>query len=473
MLLMSSLASADVQALLAEVAGRAGRYLASLDERPVAPDGAAVAGLARFDEPLPELPGEAAQTLALLDEAGSPATMASAGGRYFGFVTGGSYPVALAASWLATAWDQNTALPVMSPAAARLYEVVTRWLGDLLGLPAGSAAVFVTGATMANAAALTAARDQQLGRAGWDVQADGLFGAPELTVVVGERAHSTLIKALGMIGLGRERVCRIPADDQGRMRADCLPADVTGPAVVCAQAGEVNTGAFDPFPAVVEWARQRQAWVHVDGAFGLWALADPARSHLTAGLADADSWATDGHKWLNVPYDCGLALVRRPEDLRRSFASVAGYLPPDTGFEAMHHAPQASQRARQVEVWAVLRTLGRQGVADLVVRTCNHAQAMAAYLRQAGLQVLNDVVLNQVLVRADTDDRTLALVEAVQEDGTCWCGPTVWEHRPAMRISISGWATSSEDIKQSANAIIAASAGPPKVPSMVDGPSYQ
>jgi glutamate/tyrosine decarboxylase-like PLP-dependent enzyme len=453
---MSSLVSADVQALLAEVAGRAGRYLASLDERPVAPDGAAVAGLARFDEPLPELPGNAAQTLALLDEAGSPATMASAGGRYFGFVSGGSYPVALAASWLATAWDQNAALPVMSPAAARLYEVVTRWLGDLLGLPAGSAAVFVTGATMANAAALTAARDQQLGRAGWDVQADGLFGAPELTVVVGERAHSTLLKALGMIGLGRERVCRIPSDDQGRLRADCLPGHVTGPAVGCAQAGEVNTGAFDPFPAVVEWARQRRAWVHVDGAFGLWALADPSRSHLTAGLAGADSWATDGHKWLNVPYDCGLALVRRPEDLRRSFASVAGYLPPDTGFEAMHHAPQASQRARQVEVWAVLRTLGRQGVTDLVVRTCDHARAMAAYLRQAGLDVLNDVVLNQVLVRAGTDDQTLALVEAVQQDGTCWCGPTVWEHRPAMRISISGWATSSEDIKASADAIIAA-----------------
>jgi glutamate/tyrosine decarboxylase-like PLP-dependent enzyme len=456
MVLMSSLASSDVQALLSDVAERAGRYLAGLDERPVAPDAAALAGLARFDEPLPELPGEAAATLALLDEAGSPATMASAGGRYFGFVTGGSHPAALAAAWLATAWDQNTALPVMSPTAARLHEVVTGWLGDLLGLPAGSAAVFVTGATMANAAALAAARDQQLARVGWDVQADGLFGAPELTVVVGETVHSTLLKALGLIGLGRDRVRRVPADDQGRMRADRLPADVTGPAVICAQAGEVNTGAFDPFPEVVEWARQRQAWVHADGAFGLWALADPSRSHLTAGLADADSWATDGHKWLNVPYDCGIVLVRRPGDLRRSFASVAGYLPPDTGFETMHHTPQASQRARQVEVWAVLRTLGRQGVTDLVVRTCDHAQAMAAYLRQAGLEVLNDVVLNQVLVRAATDDQTLALVESVQQDGTCWCGPTAWEHRPAMRISVSGWATSSEDIKKSADAIIAA-----------------
>jgi glutamate/tyrosine decarboxylase-like PLP-dependent enzyme len=452
------MASADVQALLTEVAGRAGRYLATLDERPVAPDGAALAGLARLDEPLPEAAGDAAATLALLDEAGSPATVASAGGRYFGFVTGGCHPAALAAGWLATAWDQNAGLPVMSPVAARLHEVVTGWLGELLGLPAGSAAIFVTGATMANAAALTAARDQQLARAGWDAQADGLFGAPELTVVVGDKAHATLIKALGLIGLGRKRVRRVPADDEGRMRADCLPQDVAGPAVICAQAGEVNTGAFDPFPGVVDWARQRGAWVHVDGAFGLWALADPSCSELTAGLADADSWATDGHKWLNVPYDCGIALVRRPEDLRRSFASVAGYLPPDSGFEAMHHTPQASQRARQVEVWAVLRTLGRQGVTDLIVRTRDHAQAMARYLRRAGLEVLNDVVLNQVLVRAATDDQTLAMVTAVQQDGTCWCGPTMWQHRPAMRISVSGWATTGEDIRQSADAIIAASA---------------
>ena len=456
---MSVLADAEVRALLAEVARRAGDYLAGLDDRPVAPDRAALAGLARFDEPLPERGGDAAATLALLDEAGSPATVASTGGRYFGFVTGGSHPVALGANWLAAAWDQNTALPVMSPVAARLHEVVTRWLTELLGLPAGSAAVFLTGAAMANTAALTAARDHQLAQAGWDVQADGLFGAPELTVVVGENAHSTLMRALGLIGLGRERVRRVPADDQGRIRAEHLPADVTGPAVICAQAGEVNTGAFDPFPDIVAWARERGAWVHVDGAFGLWALADPGRAHLTAGLDGADSWATDAHKWLNVPYDCGIALVRRPEDLRRSFAAVAGYLPPGAGFEAMHHTPASSQRARQVEVWAVLRTLGRPGVTDLVVRTCDHARAMAAYLREAGLDVLNDVVLNQVLVRAATDELTLALVDAVQQDGTCWCGPTTWQHRPAMRISVSGWATSGEDVRKSAQAIIAAGAG--------------
>ncbi len=442
--------------LLADAAERARRYLTGLDERPVAPDLAALSALASFDEPLPDEPGDPAATLALLDEVGSPATVASAGGRYFGFVTGGSLPTAVAANWLATAWDQNAALPVMSPVAARLHEVVTGWLTGLLGLPAGTAAVFVTGSAMANTAALTAARDQQLARLGWDVQASGLFGAPELTMVIGENAHATLVRALGVVGLGRERVIRVSADDQGRMRADQLPRDVTGPAVICAQAGEVNTGAFDAFPEIVAWAREREAWVHVDGAFGLWALADPSRTDLTAGVADADSWAVDAHKWLNVPYDCGICLVRRPDDLRRSFATVAGYLPPDAGFEAAHHTPQSSQRARQVEVWAVLRTLGRQGVADLVARACDHAQLMAVKLREAGLEVLNDVVLNQVLVRAGTSELTNALISAVQQDGTCWCGPTLWKGMPAMRISISGWATSDQDIDKSADAISAA-----------------
>jgi glutamate/tyrosine decarboxylase-like PLP-dependent enzyme len=334
--------------------------------------------------------------------------------------------------------------------------VVTGWLTGLLGLPPGTAAAFVTGTAMANTTALTAARDQQLARVGWDVQANGLFGAPEPTVLIGENAHATLVRALGMVGLGRERVVRVPADDQGRIRADRLPEDVTGPAVICAQAGEVNTGAFDPFPEIVAWARERDAWVHADGAFGLWALTDPSRARLTAGVADADSWAVDAHKWLNVPYDCGICLVRRPEDLRRSFATVAGYLPPGVGFEATHHTPQSSQRARQVEVWAVLRTLGRQGVADLVTRACHHARTMATRLRDAGLQVLNDVVLNQVLVRAGTDELTLALVNAVQQDGTCWCGPTSWKGRPAMRISVSGWATTDDDVEKSAHAIIAA-----------------
>ena len=442
--------------LLADAAGRAIRYLETLDRRGVAPGPTALAGLRLFDEPLADDPVDPAGTLALLDEAGSPATVASAGGRYFGFVIGGSLPVTVAANWLATAWDQNNALPVMSPVSARLHDVVSGWLVDILGLPAGTQAAFLTGASMANTTALAAARDHQLAAVGWDVQSRGLFGAPEITVIIGEQAHSTVVKALGLLGLGRDRVVRVPADEQGRMRADLLPDDVGAPAIVCVQAGEVNTGAFDSFEEIVGWARRRRAWVHVDGAFGLWALADPSLAHLTAGVDGADSWATDAHKWLNVPYDSGIALLRRPEDLRRSFASVAGYLPPDSGFEAMHHTPMGSQRPRQIEIWAALRTLGRRGLADLVSRTCEHARTMAGELQKAGMEVLNDVVLNQVLVRARTDETTLALVDAVQADGTCWCGPTRWRGRPAMRISVSGWATTSEDVQASAAAIIRA-----------------
>jgi glutamate/tyrosine decarboxylase-like PLP-dependent enzyme len=456
---MTSRLDADATGLLAAAAARAQRYLQNLDSRAVAPTAEAVRHLAVFDESLPDGPTDPAETLALLDDSGSPATVATAGGRYFGFVVGGSLPVTLAANWLATAWDQNAGLPVMSPVAARLHEVVSGWLVSLLGLPSGTGTAFVTGASMANTAALIAARDQQLARMGWDAQADGMFGAPAITVVVGEQAHASLVKALGVVGLGRNRVVRVPADDQGRMRADLLPESLTGPIIVCAQAGEVNTGAFDPFDQIVAWARARDAWLHIDGAFGMWALADPGRAHLTSGLAGADSWALDAHKWLNVPYDCGIVFARRPEDLRRSFASVAGYLPPDYGFEVMHHTPQASQRARQVEVWAALRTLGRQGVAELVQRLCGHAQMMAAHLEAGGLDIVNDVVLNQVLVRANTNEGTETMIRRVQVDGTCWCGPTTWQGRPAMRISVSGWATTSDDIAASAQAILRACAG--------------
>jgi glutamate/tyrosine decarboxylase-like PLP-dependent enzyme len=438
--------------LLADAASRARRYVDGAAAQRPFPDAAALAALARFREPLPEVPSDPAATLALLDEIGSPATVVSTGGRYFGFVQGGTLPAGLAASWLTAAWDQNAALPVMSPAAAALHDVASGWLLDVLDLPATTAVAFVTGATVANASCLAAARDRQLARCGWDVPARGLFGAPELTVVVGEKVHSTVAKSLGFIGLGRDRVIVVPSDDQGRMRSELLP-DVDGPVVVVAQAGEVNTGAFDPYPEILSWARARDAWVHVDGAFGLWALADPTRSRLVEGLRDADSWATDGHKWLNVTYDCGIAFVREPADLRRSFASVAGYLPPEGGFEAMHHTPQSSQRARQVEVWAVLRSLGRSGVAELVQRSCAMAQRLAGHLSDAGLEVVNDVVLNQVLVRGAGDASTQALLAAVQADGTCWCGPTVWKGRPAIRFSVSSWATTEADIDAAAAAV--------------------
>jgi glutamate/tyrosine decarboxylase-like PLP-dependent enzyme len=428
-------------------------YATSIDDRRVAPDPAALAALAAFDEPLPEEGSDAVDTLRRLHAVGSPATVATTGRRYFGFVNGATYPAALGASWLAGAWDQNAALPVMSPVAAKLHDVVRGWLVDVLRLPAGTGVAFVSGATVANASCLASARDELLARLGWDAQADGLFGAPAFDVVVGERAHSTLSKSLGLVGLGRSRVHVVPADGEGRMRADLLP-ELDGPVLVCAQAGEVNTGAFDPFDEIADWLAPRSGWLHVDGAFGLWALADPGRSHLVRGLDRADSWATDGHKWLNVTYDCGIAFVRRLADLRRTFAAAAGYLPPSEAFEAMHHTPQSSQRARQVEVWSVLRTLGRRGVEDLVTGACDAATTIADRLREGGLTVLNDVVLNQVLVRLVDGPTTEALIAEIQSDGRVWCGPTQWDGATAMRISVSSWKTDRHDAALAADVVL-------------------
>jgi glutamate/tyrosine decarboxylase-like PLP-dependent enzyme len=442
----------DPTALLEDTLTQALAYIDSLDERPVAPSKGALEGLARFQEPLPENGNAAAETLALLQEAGTPATVASTGARYFGFVVGGVYPVALATSWLTSTWDQNSALPVMSPLAGRLNEVARDWLLDLFGFPMGTELALVSGASMGNATAFIAARDHLLANAGWDAQADGLFGAPPITVVIGQTIHSTTEKGLGLAGLGRKRVAVVPADEQGRMIASELP-DIQGPVLVCAQAGEVNTGAFDPFAEIVSWARDRDAWVHVDGAFGLWALADPTRSHLVQGLRDVDSWVTDGHKFLNVSYDCGMAFVSG-EDLRRSFASTAAYLPPEEGFEAFHHSPQGSQRARQIEIWATLRTLGRAGVAHLVQQACDCALLLAQGLSQAGLEVVNEVVFNQVLVRAGDDTATMDLIRCVQDDGTCWCGPTTFGGRAAMRISVSSWRTDETEARRSLDAIV-------------------
>jgi glutamate/tyrosine decarboxylase-like PLP-dependent enzyme len=448
----------DDIAVLRRAAEAALEYTAGIDDRAVAPTAAALARLTEFDEALTATGRPAEETLRLLAEVGGPATMATTGARYFGFVNGATLPAALGAAFLTDAWDQNAALPVMSPVAAALYDVTRRWLVELLGLPSGTEIGFVTGATVANAVGLAAARDALLAEAGWDAQADGLFGAPPITVVIGERAHSTLRKSLGLVGLGRDRVHVVPADDQGRMCADLLP-DVDGPVLLCAQAGEVNTGAFDPFDALADWVAARRGWLHVDGAFGLWALADPSRAELVRGLARADSLATDGHKWLNVTYDCGLAFLTRPGALRRTFASVAGYLPPDQGYEAMHHTPQSSQRARQVEVWAVLRTLGRDGVAELVRRSCATAVAVAERLAGHGFTIVNDVVLNQVLVRPPDPTRTAELVAAVQADGRIWCGPTEWQGEPAIRISVSSWKTTPADGVAAADVIAECATG--------------
>jgi len=444
-----------VDELLRTTAERAIRYVHELPERRVAPDAAALAGLERFDEPLPDGPDDPERVIAFLDEAGSPATMASAGPRFFGFVIGGSQPVALAANWLAAAWDQNAGASTASPVAATLESVAQRWLVELFGLPPTTVAGFVTGAAMANLTALAAARHAVLARVGWDVEARGLTGAPAVTVIVGDEVHPSLVKGLGLLGLGRERVHRVPADEQGRMRADLLPR-IFGPTIVCAQAGNVNTGAFDPIEDIVAAAHEAGAWVHVDGAFGLWAAAAPARAHLVRGIGAADSWATDAHKWLNVPYDCGLAFVRDPEPLRAAMGVTAAYLPDSMMRESAAHTPELSRRARGVEVWAVLRALGRSGLADLIERDCRHATRFAEGLRAAGFEILNDVVLNQVLVSFGDEETTRRVVAAVKEDGTCWAGVTVWQGRTAMRISVTGWSTTGDDVERSLAAMLRA-----------------
>lgn len=441
--------------LLDDASRRAQRYLAALEARAVAPSSQALAALARLDGPLPERTSSPSEVLAELDELGSPATVASAGRRYFGFVTGGSLPVTVAASWLASAWDQNAAMEVQSPISAKLERVALGWLKDLFQLPGESGGGFVTSATAANFSALLAARHALLARAGWDVEAHGLFGAPPLTVVVGDEVHASVQKALSMAGLGRERVVRVPCDDQGRMRAADLPS-LTDRTIVCVQAGNVNTGAFDPVAEICARARTHGAWVHVDGAFGLWAAAAPGRVHLTRGVEQADSWASDAHKWLNVPYDSGLVLTRDAASLRAALSVGAAYLAQDEQRVPYQYTPDFSRRARGVEVWAALRQLGRTGLADLIERTCRFARQFADGLARGGHRILNDVVLNQVLVSFGSAERTREVIARIQGDGTCWCGGTVWQGHTAMRISVSSWATTEADVERSLAAMLRA-----------------
>jgi glutamate/tyrosine decarboxylase-like PLP-dependent enzyme len=439
--------------LLNDAAKRASRYLESLNTRAVAPNKEALAALAGFDQTFPEHACSAEAVLAELDEIGSPATMASAGGRFFGFVTGGALPATVAANWLATAWDQNAGLVVSSPTNAALENVSLRWVKNIFHLPEHSAGGFVTCATAANFSALAAARHTLLARAGWDVEAQGLFGAPPLTVVVGAEVHASVQKALSLVGFGRDRVVRVPVDAQGRMRLDAFP-EVDDRTIVCVQAGNVNSGAFDPISELCERAHLNGAWVHVDGAFGMWAAAAPARAHLTRGVEDADSWATDAHKWLNVPYDSGLVFTRHADALRQAMSVGGAYLAQDDDRVPYQYTPDFSRRARGIEVWAALRQLGRAGLADLIERTCRYAEQFAAGLRAAGYRVQNDVVLNQVLVSFGSAERTREVIALVQREGTCWCGGTLWQGHAAMRISVSSWATTEEDVQRSLAAIL-------------------
>jgi glutamate/tyrosine decarboxylase-like PLP-dependent enzyme len=443
----------DLKSLLSAASERSVRYLESLATRPVAPSKAGIAGLKRFDIPLQQEGIDPKKVLAELDEIGSPATMAMAGPRFFGFVIGGSLPAALAANWFASAWDQNTGLWNSTPTTATLEQVALKWLLDVLGLPRDCAGAFVTGTTVAHITALAAARHAVLKQAGWDVEANGLFGAPPITVITSAEAHPTLFKALGVVGLGRNRVVKLPVDSQGRALGNSLPK-ISGPTIVCLQAGNVNTGSFDEIDAICARARQDGAWVHIDGAFGLWARVAPTREHLARGIENADSWATDCHKWLNVPYDSGVAFVRNGDALRKAMAISAEYLPTETPQRnPSDYTPELSRRARGVDVWAAMRALGRSGLTEMIERHCRQARRFAEGLSELGFEILNDVVLNQVLVSFGPPDVTRKVIAQIQDEGTMWAGETVWQGRTAMRISVIGWSTTDADVERCLDAI--------------------
>jgi glutamate/tyrosine decarboxylase-like PLP-dependent enzyme len=456
---------ADAYDLLTLAHERAMAFLNSLPERPVASGASFDRLLETLGGPLPEASQDPVDIVGDLSARLEPGLTASAGPRYFGFVTGGSYPVAVAADWLVSVWDQNAALHIMSPAMSALEACTATWILDALGLPEQSSVGFVTGAHTANITALAAARHEVLRRARWDVEALGLQGAPPLTVIAGAEAHSSIHAACRMIGVGSRTIMRVATDEQGRMRTDALEwalSATSGPTIVCAQVGNVNTGACDPLAEIGELTRENGAWLHIDGAFGLWAAASPAYRRLVAGLADADSWTTDGHKWLNVPYDSGIVIVRHPAAHRAAMSQTAAYLMPGEGAErdGTDWVPEASRRARAVPIYAVLRMLGRSGLAALVDRCCRHAVRMADRLRnKSGVQVLNEVVLNQVLARFSSSSGaniTNQVIAAVQAAGVCWCGGTMWAGAPAMRISVSNWRTTEDDIDRSAASILEA-----------------
>jgi len=454
--------------ILAYTLPKARKYLDDVRDRFVGATATSTELRQLLGAPLAAGPVQESEIVDLLARAAERGTVASQGPRYFGFVTGGSLPAATAADWLVSAWDQNPGVYVLSPLISVIETITAEWLCDVAGLPTGASVGFVTGCQAANFTALAAARHHVLSAAGWDVEARGLFGAPGIDVVVSEESHYTIFNALRLLGLGAERVRRVPTDDQGRMRADALARALdggSGPCIVCAQAGNVNTGAFDPLPAIADAARKRGAWLHVDGAFGLWARASPTLAPLAAGIDRADSVATDGHKWLNVPYDCGIVFCAHPDSHRRAMSMSAAYIIESRSERDPHdYVPEESRRGRAVPVYAALRSIGRDGLRDLVERCCRLADRMAARLRQEpSLHVLNDVVLNQVLVRlgaaqpdADSDARTKAMIERIQQEGTCWAGGTTWHGMAALRISVSNWSTTESDIDRSAEAIVRA-----------------
>jgi glutamate/tyrosine decarboxylase-like PLP-dependent enzyme len=448
--------------LFRQVAEYAADFVETLETRPVRAEVGPGELYDALGGPLPEHGLEPRAVTAALVEQASPGVVGMASGRYFGFVIGGALPAALAADWLTSVWDQNAGLYAGGPSAAVVEEVCRGWLAELLGLPPVVSVGFVTGCQMAHVTALAAARHHVLAKAGWDVERDGLAGAPPIRVVVGAKRHATIDRALRLLGIGASSLDIVPADDQGRMQVAALRLG-DGPTIVCGQAGEVNTGAFDDLDAIANAAAESGAWLHVDGAFGLWAAASPRLRHLVKGSERADSWATDGHKWLNVPYDSGLAFCRHPEAHRAAMSVHASYLvhaDDPRQRDQMDWNPEFSRRARGFPVYAAIRSLGRQGVAGLVERCCDHASRFAELLEAGGATILNDVVLNQVLVRLGTGEQTRAAIARVQEDGVCWLSGTDWNGEHAMRISVSNWRTTEDDVEQSAAAILAAAKVP-------------
>jgi len=444
----------SLRRLLEEAARRGIDYREQSPSRSVAPTAEAIADVEKFIEPLQDKGAADLDVLSQLDEIGSPAAVAMTGPRFFGFVIGGSLPVSLASNWLTAAWDQNDVMYEVTPATATLERVAMDWMIDLFGLPKNTGAAFVTGATIANFSALAAARNRVYADVGWNVEADGLIGAPPLTILVGEEVHPTVIKGVGLLGFGRDRVQRLPVNRQGCIDATQLP-QIQGPTIVCTQAGNLNTGGFDPVGDICDAVKANGAWVHVDGAFGLWAAASPELTHLCNGFQSADSWATDAHKWLNVPYDCGVAFVRNAAALKSAMSITADYLITETeNRNPSDYTPELSRRARGVDVWAALKSLGRAGLAEMLNRCCNNARRFADGLAKAGFEILNDVQLNQVLVSFGDDARTRRVIDAIQADGTCWCGVTIWQGHTAMRISVSNWSTTAADVDASLEAII-------------------
>jgi glutamate/tyrosine decarboxylase-like PLP-dependent enzyme len=427
-------------------------YISASGMNPVFPSVESIQQLQQLNEPLQEDPVSAEEILNLLDAKGSPATVKTTSGRYFGFVIGGSLPAAMMAKLLATVWDQNAGLYIASPVSAMLEEISGAWMIDILGLSKQTAVGFATGATMANFTAMVVARHDLLKKAGWNAEAQGLFHAPDITVITGDEVHVSMLKALNLVGFGRERIIRVPADGQGRIIPEKIP-ETKGPTILCLQAGNVNTGSFDPLEEICR-NKKENMWIHIDGAFGLWAAASAKTRDLTKGIDLADSLATDAHKWLNVPYDCGLLFVKKREALFSAVSATAAYLPETGNRESFQFVPEMSREARGIPVWAALKSLGKKGLADLIDRNCASARQFAEGLKAAGYEILNEVVLNQVLVSFGDKATTLEVIKKIQEEGTCWCGGTTWQGKTAMRISVSSWATTEQDVKLSLAAML-------------------